>query len=119
MNRVDDLAFAVVLRELQGYAEFFSDNAQPLVDLRECRSAVQLGLARPEQVEVGTVYDGDVHGLRRRLTQFSNSLSVGVPAGSGIVTAIRAPDSGSGTVEPDSPNTAESDPFDCCVAVAV
>ena len=61
VNAVDELAFAVVLRELELDAELTGHHAKPLLDVRERVAAVDLRLARAEQIEVRPVEHGDPH----------------------------------------------------------
>ena len=69
MDAVDQGAFVVALEAGQLTAGFLRDLAQALVNLGQCRAAVDGGLARAEQVQVRTMQNQDVHaGVRQRLT---------------------------------------------------
>ena len=72
VNRVDQLALAVVLRELELDAELRRDGAQRSLDVGERRVSVQRRLARAEQIQVRAVEDGDPHVFFSPLSQALN-----------------------------------------------
>src|SRR5438552_13747857 len=63
VNRVDQLALAVVLHELQVGFGFPSDFAERSLDVLQRFASIHGGLANPKQVEVRPVDDRDFHRL--------------------------------------------------------
>src|SRR6478735_1439365 len=61
MHRVDELPLAVVLRALQLDAKLRRDVAEGAFHLGKCGASVSLRLADPEQVEIRSVENGDLH----------------------------------------------------------
>ena len=72
VDRVDELALAVVLRELQLRAELRRDSAQRALDVGERLAAVQRRLASAEQIQIRAVEDGDLHVFFSPLSQLLN-----------------------------------------------
>jgi len=58
---IDDRAFGIVLHALHAHAEVAGFTRYPGIDLGERLRSVGLGLARPEQVEIGPVDHENVH----------------------------------------------------------
>src|SRR5439155_14872629 len=59
--QLDQLAFAVALRELDLDAQLTRHLSQSPLDVLECFVAVELRLARTEQIEIRAIQDGDSH----------------------------------------------------------
>ena len=57
VNPIDDLIFAIALMELDLEPELVADAPAIRLDLGERLAAVNLRLALPEQIEIGTVQD--------------------------------------------------------------
>ena len=72
VNLVDDLPFAVVLREAELRADLAADRAQRSLDVRKRLAPVQCGLARAEEIQIRAVDDGDLHVFLRPLSQLLN-----------------------------------------------
>src|SRR5262249_21618344 len=72
MNGVDDLAFAIVLREADLRADLVADRTQRPLDVRERLASIQRRLARAEEIEIGPVDDRDLHVFFRPLSQLLN-----------------------------------------------
>src|SRR5581483_3637509 len=72
LNSVNNLAFRIGLEGLYGDTEFAPKAFERAVDVSETSSAVNLGFAFAEQIEVGAVdYEGARHRRRfRRITAF-------------------------------------------------
>ena len=79
VNRVDQLALAVVLRELQLDAELLRDGSQRSLDVGERLAAVQRRLARAKQIQIRAVEDGDLHVFFSPLSQLLNCAMSSVP----------------------------------------
>src|SRR6185437_7596733 len=61
VNGVDELSLAVVLREFEHGSDAGSDRAQRTLDVVQRFMAIQLWFARPEQVQIRAIQDGDPH----------------------------------------------------------
>src|SRR5215203_5169807 len=96
MHGVDQLSFAVVLRAFELDAELLRHLAKPTFHVREAGVAIAFRLTNAEQVEIGTVEDGDPHRCFSPCNQelncsMSSSLrSAGSPA-AGISCDVRPP----------------------------
>ena len=61
MNGLDYLSLSIVLRERELDTELLGDGQEPRLDVVESLGPIETRLTRAEQVEVGTVDDGDSH----------------------------------------------------------
>lgn len=61
LNRINDLAFSVVLRERELDTEFLRDLQEPRLDVGESFGSVETRLTRAKQIEVGAIDYGDSH----------------------------------------------------------
>src|SRR5688572_24104526 len=61
VHGVDQLSLAVVLRALEVHAELLRDLSETALDILEGGATVAFRLTNAEQVEVGTVEEGDPH----------------------------------------------------------
>src|SRR5687768_3269722 len=96
MDEIDEIALAVMLRELQVDAQLSPHVAKSFLDVSERCVAIQLGFARPEQVQVRSIEDSDDHRCLRpssHCVNFSTSSFVSWPS-----TALRAPGIGCSAV---------------------
>ena len=57
VDRIDQRAFVVALREIKRHAERFGMGAAHRLDVGDGGAAIDLGLAQAEQVEVGAIED--------------------------------------------------------------
>src|SRR3954471_5688995 len=61
VHRLDDLAFAIVLRKAEIDAQLFSDGQEVRLDVGQRLRSVKLWLTRAEEVEIWPIDDGDSH----------------------------------------------------------
>src|SRR5689334_11109652 len=104
LNRVDDIAFAVVLRERELNAELFGHGQEMRLNVGQRFLSIKFGLTRAEQIEVWAINDCDSHSpvspssqARNLATSSSDScacgsrgLTRGVGIG-GVGGVVRAP----------------------------
>ena len=80
VNRVDQVSFTVVLRERQVGPDFARRAAQSPLDVGECLSPIELGLAAAEEVQVRAIDDGNPHVFFNPLSHALNCATSSVPS---------------------------------------
>ena len=88
MDSVDQLAFAVVLRETYLGADFTRDGTQRLLDVGKRLPAIQLGFTRAKKIQVRAIDDGNPHVFFNPLSHALNcAMSSGLSTGGAPISA--------------------------------